>query len=193
MGPKAGYLPNLAARGLRSGRSQVVGLVAPGLLSGPNGTAEAFTSAAAKARYTVAVASHANDSDSEDAAIRHLLDCGVDGLVVYPVDTGEHRELRRLAESAFPLVTIEGADLLDFECDDISLDLESIGRLQVQHLLSLGRRRICLADTVPSARINVIRDDVIRAELVRAGAPPHKRFRCKSAYPQTVKCRMPTI
>ena len=167
-----GYRPNLSARSLRSGRSHIIGLVAPGFLTGPHSTAENLTKAAAEAGYTVSVASHANDSDAEDAVLRHLLDSGVDGLVVYPVDTGEHRVLRQLVASGFPILTIQGANLLDFECDDISLDMAAIGRLQAQHLLGLGRRRICLASTLPTARINAIRDDAIRDELSRAGALP---------------------
>ena len=178
---KLGYRPSLQARGLSTGCSHIIGLVAPGFLAGPHGTAENLTKAAAKAGYTVTVASHANDSDAEDAVLRHLLDCGVDGLLVYPVDTGEHRELRQLVENGFPVVTIAGAHLLDFECDDISLDFEAIGRLQAQHLLSLGRRRICLASTVPTARVNTFRDDAIRCELARTGAP--LPFEIKLKYP----------
>lgn len=166
-----GYRPNLAARALQSGRTHVVGLVSPGFLGDLHSRPGGFNDAAAKADYTVSLSSHANDSESEDLVIRRLIDRGVDGLAVYPVDTGPHAELRRLVESGFPVVTFDGANLLDFPCDDVSVDYEAVGRLQADCLLRLGRRRICLANAVPEARINVIRDEAVRRELARAGAP----------------------
>jgi len=165
-----GYRPNLSARGLALGRSNVIGLIAPGFLAGAHSRAEGLTGAAAAADYTVTLTSHPNESEAEDLAIRRLLDRGVDGLVVYPVDSGPHAELRRLVESGFPVVTFEGASLLEFECDDVSVDYAEVGRLQARHLLALGRRRVCLLAPVPEARINRIREEGARSELLQAGA-----------------------
>ena len=166
-----GYRPNLSARALRSGLSHVVGFVSPGFQASLHSRPGGLTDAAAEADYTVTLSSHPNDSDSEDLVIRRLLDRGVDGLIVYPVDTGPHLELRRLVESGFPVITFEGANLLDFECDDVSSNFEEVGRLQAQHLLELDRNRICLIDTAPCARVNAICQDAVRRELARAGAP----------------------
>ncbi|MEI6165661.1 MAG: LacI family DNA-binding transcriptional regulator [bacterium] len=164
------YRPNLAARALRSGKTGVIGLISPGFATGsPHSRADGLTDAALKADYTVTLSSHPNDSVSEDMVIRRLLDRGVDGLAIYPVDPGPHTELRRLVASGFPVVTFEGANLLDLECDDISVDTLAVGRRQARHLLSLGRRRICLANTKPMARIVSLREKGIREELVRAG------------------------
>lgn len=167
-----GYRPNLAARGLRSGNTSVIGFVSPGFQAGAHSRPWGLTEAAAAAGYTVALSSHANDSDSEDLVIRRLLDRGVDGIAIYPVDTGPHLELRRLVEAGFPVVTFEGANLLDFSCDDVSSDQAAVGRLQARHLLDLGRRRLCLANAVPEARINAIREEALRREVDRAGLPP---------------------
>jgi len=179
---KLGYRPNLAARALRSGKTHVIGLVSPGFgMGSSHSRAVGLTEAAAKSDYTVTLSSHSNDSESEDIVIRRLLDRGVDGLAVYPVDPGPHNELRRLAQSGFPVVTFQGANLLDFECDDVSVDVEEVGKLQAKHLLNLGRRRVCLANTIPEARITVIREDAIRQEFERAGAPPPISMRLQGA------------
>lgn len=167
-----GYRPNLAARALRSGCSRVIGFVSPGFQAGTHSRPGGLSQAAADANYTVALSSHPNDSESEDLVIRRFMDRGVDGLAVYPVDTGEHRELHRLVKSSFPVVTFEGVNLLDFDCDDVSVDLEAVGRLQAQHLLELGCRRICLVGTDPQARIGAIGLDAANRELVRLGAAP---------------------
>ncbi len=171
-----GYRPNLTARALRLGRTHVIGLISPGfLLYSPHSRADGLTDAAAKADYTVTLSSHPNDSESEDKVIRRFLDRGIDGLAIYPVDHGSHTELRNLVESGFPVVTFEGANVLDFACDDVSVDCREVGRLQARHLLDLGMRRICLANVMTlsrMSRINTLREDAIREELVRAGAPP---------------------
>ena len=167
-----GYRPNLSARALRSGRSHVIGFVSPGFQAGSAHTRPGgLTDAAEKQHYTVILSSHPNDSDAEDRVIRRLLDRAVDGLVVYPVDPGPHQELRTLVARGFPVVTFEGANLLDFECDDVSVDHRAVGRLQARHLLEIGRRRVCIAKALPEARINTIRDDGIREELAAAVAP----------------------
>ena len=167
-----GYRPNLSARALRSGRSHVIGFVSPGFQAGSAHTRPGgLTDAAAETDYTVTVASHPNDSAAEDHVILRLLDRAVDGLAIYPVDAGPHKELRALVARGFPVVTFEGVNLLDFECDDVSIDHRAVGRLQARHLLDLGRRRICIAKALPEARINVIRDEGICMELARAGMP----------------------
>jgi DNA-binding LacI/PurR family transcriptional regulator len=169
---KLGYHPNPSARALRSGKTNLLGLVTPGFgVLSPRSRAGGLTDAAARQDYTVAVTSHPNDADSEDRVIRRLLNRGVDGLAIYPVDSGEHRELRALVARGFPVVTFDGASLLDFPCDDVSVDYAEVGRLQARHLLELGRRRVCLANTRPEARINALRENAIRAELKKAGAP----------------------
>ena len=167
-----GYRPNLAARGLASGCSHVIGFVSPGFgVASDRSWAVGLAEAAARQNYSVVVSSHPNDSASEDRLIRRILDRGVDGLVIYPVDSGHHAELRRLVAAGFPVLTLEGANLLDFGSDDVSVDLEAVGRLQARHLLSLGRRRVCIANALPSARVNDLRDRGIERELAEAGAP----------------------
>lgn len=164
-----GYRANLSARALRNGVSHVLGVVAPGsILNRTMG----LTEAAAQANYTVALSSHHNDSESEDVVIRRLVDRGIDGLAVYPVDAGPHNELRRLVESGFPVVTFDGASLLDFPCDDISVDYREVGRLQARHLLELGRRRPCLLSPRPEACINAIREAAAIEVFEQAGVSP---------------------
>ena len=173
-----GYRPNLSARALRLGRSRVIGLVSPGFGVGFSNTrAAGLTEAATKADYTVALSSHPNDSVSEDKVIRRLIDNGVDGLAIYPVDSEPHAELRRLVDNGFPVVTFDGRSLLNFECDDISVDYEAIGRMQARHLLALGCKRICLANTIPEARITAIRERAVRDEIAGAGLLPPLEMR----------------
>jgi LacI family transcriptional regulator len=168
-----GYRANPSARALRSGKTRLIGFVSPGFgVQSPHSRAGGLTEAAARKDYTVAVTSHPNDPESEDRVIRHLLNRGMDGLAIYPVDAGEHRELRGLIARGFPVVTFDGAPLLDFECDDVSSDYSEVGRLQARHLLDLGRRRPCLVSPRPEARINAIRERAVIETFEQAGLTP---------------------
>ncbi len=167
-----GYRPNLSARALRSGETLTIGMIttAPGIGSAHNRFAGA-EEASEKKGYTIMLSCHPNTSESEDQRIRSLMDRGVDGLLVYPSEPGPHTELRKLAGSGFPLVTFDGAALLDFECDDICPDYAGVGHTQVQHLVEIGRRRLCLITTTPNARINVLREEGALAAIAAAGLP----------------------
>jgi len=170
---KLEYRPNLVARGLRSGRSLVIGYISPGFgITSPHTRISGLTYAAAEKGYTVIVSSHPNDSESEDVLIKRLLDSGVDGIVVYPVDKGFHYELRKIVDSDFPVITFDGQVILDFETNDISPDYEEVGRLQVLHVFSLGKRKICIANTFPQAVINAVREKAIKKILRKEGLPP---------------------
>jgi|GEM_PF-392951 len=169
---KLGYRPNIAARGLRHGRTHILGLVTTGLFIGSRRSRiNGFEDAAAEAGYGVMVNLHMNSPAEEDEYIRRQIDRQVDGLVVYPSETGEHRELRRLTAQGFPVVTFDGAGRLDFPCDDVSPDFEKAGQMQADHLLASGRRRVCIASTTPSAWINQIRDQSVERTLAAKGAP----------------------
>jgi DNA-binding LacI/PurR family transcriptional regulator len=128
-------------------------------------------SAAYANNYAVILTFNANDPAMEDQLILNHLDRGVDGLIVYPSDSGPHTELRKLVEQGFPIVTFNGLGL-DFECDDVSPDYICVGRLQTRHLLEIKRRRICIVTTTPSALINDIREEGVRLELKENGIQP---------------------
>ncbi len=169
-----GYRPNMAARSLRLGRTHNLGMI---LASFGSGQADGFEAAAAEAGYITMMSFNPNDPAQENLLIQNHLDRGVDGLVVYPSETGEHEELRKLIRRGFPVVTLDGACRLDFAGDDVSPDFREVGRLQAEHLLALGRRRIALADAVPEAKVNTIRNQAIEEIMLRQGLPEPLRMK----------------
>lgn len=168
-----GYRPNLSARALRSGETLTIGMVTTALgIGNARNRFAGVEEAAEKEGYSVMLCFHPNRPDTEDLRIRSFLDRGVDGLLVYPSEAGPHPELQKLVEDGFPLVTFDGAALLDFACDDICPDYAAVGRLQVQHLLESGRRRLCLINTRPNAKINALREAGALEAAAEAGLPP---------------------
>ena len=168
-----GYRPNLTARSLREGRTQSIGAVTPVFYVGTHHSrATGVFDSARQRHYSVLYSVHANIPDQEEALIQLHLDKGVDGLIIQPGDTGPHDELRRLVDVGFPVVTLDGGCFLPFDCDDVSADYTEAGRLQVAHLLALGRKRIALANFVPTVYMHAVREDAIRQELEKAELPP---------------------
>lgn len=166
-----GYRPNLAARALRSGTTLTLGMITTGLgLGSTHNRFMGLDEAAAEGGYTVMLSFHPNTAETENRLIRRHLDRGVDGLVVYPSEPGPHPELQSLADGNFPLVTFDGAALLNFSCDDVTPDYEALGRLQASHLLELGRLRFCMANALPAARVHTLREAGACAAIAAAGA-----------------------
>ena len=159
-----GYRPNRTARSLRYGRSGIIGVISNSHFL--NRRFSGIDKAAYEANYATVTSFNAGRTEIEDQLILNYLDLGVDGLIVYSSDHGPHTELKKLASSGFPLVTLDGAGRLDFPCDDVSPDFEEIGRLQARHLLELNRERICILTTSPVAKINHIREEGIAKELM---------------------------
>jgi len=128
-----GYRPHRAARALRTGRTQTLGLVASTLASvGNSRMLQAVADAAAQRSYAVVVVTLAGGDISD--AFERLRDQGVDGAIVL----NEATELARGAGAP------EGIDLVvvDSPPDDrftvVETDHRGGARAAVAHLLDLG-------------------------------------------------------
>ncbi len=168
-----GYRPNLTARSLRAGRTQSIGMISPVFYIGTHrNRSTGVFSVAREMNYAVLYSVDSNNQEQEEKLIQLQLDKGVDGLIVHPCDSGNHAELRRLVEMGFPVVTLDGQCGLSFDCDDVSADYSEAGRLQAAHLLERGKKRVALANIVPTPRMHAVREESIRRELQNAGLPP---------------------
>ncbi len=137
------YRPNLLVRGLVGGDTCTIGMMTPGLdVEVHSARITSFEKSAREKEYLTIMAFSPNDPKLENKLIIRLLQRGVDGFVVYPAEHGEHKELRTQVDKNFPIVTFNGEGRLDFQTNDISLDYYQGGRLQVEHLSAIGKKRI---------------------------------------------------
>lgn len=167
---KLQYRPNLAARSLRVGSTFTIGLVTVGLNVGAkSGRIYGLYDAAIAQGYNLMISFNPNDPEQEEQLIRHQMDRGIDALVVYPAENGNHNEIRKLVQSGFPVVTYDGSYIMDFKCDDICPDYPRVGQIQLEHLLDIGKTRIALANTIPYAFINQCKDERIIELLEQKG------------------------
>lgn len=132
-----GYRPNRAARALRTGRSQTLGLVAQTLATvGNSRMLQAVADAAASRGYALTVLTLGADADVADAFDR-LRDQGVDGAIVLNEATALARDA---ASGGLRLVVVDSPP--DERFTVIGTDHASGARAATEHLLRAGHRAV---------------------------------------------------
>jgi len=167
------YRPNLSARGLRSGRTGVIGLAVPALRENYFAElADAVIRAAERRGLSVLIEQTGGERAKELAAIGggrlHL----TDGLLFSPVGLGQ-RDVDAL-NVPIPLVLL-GERIFGGPTDHVTMHNTSSAQAAVEHLLALGRTRIALvgaqsdsADDTNSATLRLLG---YRRALEAAGIP----------------------
>jgi LacI family transcriptional regulator len=141
---RLGYSPNVAARSLITSKTSTIGVLLPDLygeffsevIRGIDQTAQ-------REGYHLLVSSSHDKRSELEAAFRSMRG-RVDGLIVMSPNTDEHVAVRRLSER-FPVVLLNCA----VEDNGNALDAITIANYEgayamVQHLISLGHRRIAI-------------------------------------------------
>jgi LacI family transcriptional regulator len=152
-----GYVPGHAGRALRTGRTNVLGLVLPDIANPlfPQ-IAQAIEAAAARAGYGVLIADSRGGVTMQTEAIERLLSRGVDGMIVVP------RRGTRMADIGCPLAVI---DTPSTPGNTVSADHWGGGRLIAGHLAALGHRKILILGTDPSSNVQNDRVGGIKSGL----------------------------
>ncbi|MGW8482987.1 LacI family DNA-binding transcriptional regulator [Microbacterium sp. NPDC055903] len=137
-----GYRPNLSARGLRSGRTGVIGLAVPALSENYFAElADAVIRAADAHGLSVVVEQTSGDRTRELQAITGGRLRLTDGLLFSPFTLGQ-ADVDAL-NTDFPLVLL-GERIFDGPTDHVTMHNVSSARAAVEHLLDIGRRRIAV-------------------------------------------------
>ncbi|MDD3077766.1 MAG: LacI family DNA-binding transcriptional regulator [Paludibacter sp.] len=137
------YSPNLIARNLRGGKTQLIGLIVTDI-SNPfySAIARIVENRANELGYTVVFSSSDEELKNTKKLIEILLSKGVDGLIIVPCD-GSEEIIRELHENNTPTVLIDR----NFPNSDISFSCLNNYRateLATQHLIEEGFENIAL-------------------------------------------------
>jgi len=138
-----GYRPNLAARGLVTGRSHMVGVVVPELKHAFFGEiAAAVGSRIRRGGYRMLIASSEEGRDLEVESIEALLAHQVDGLIIASTLTEADRGVfRRIEKHNVPYVLVD-RDIPGLKANFVGVDDEAIGTIATEHLIQRGNRRV---------------------------------------------------
>jgi DNA-binding LacI/PurR family transcriptional regulator len=174
-----GYVPDALARGLRTRRTMLFGLVIPAfnhpVLSQAAG---AIANRAHEAGYDLLVAQSDDDSQREELSIRRLLSRRIDGLFLYPVyrlapTASVYDELRK---AAVPTVLLGPSAPFCNGLPSVHTDDASASYQVTQYLLKLGHQRIAFFAGPPAAPWAQERFDGYRRALREAEIPVDDRL-----------------
>jgi LacI family transcriptional regulator len=137
-----GYAPNRMASGLRSRRSQIVGLVSDDIATTPfaTGVVLGAQDAALDRGQLLVVVNSNRDSDTESKQLSALLAAQIDAVVyarMFHEDSAElPQELNRIPSALIDITDVQG------EIRSVVPDEEQIGRLATETLLTAGHTSI---------------------------------------------------
>ena len=135
------YRPNLAARALVTGRTNMIGFVVPDLLHPFFAeVAKGLTKVLRKIGYCLVIASSEEDPSLEKQEIEHLLARRVDALIVASAQSDSSSFL--LAEEQNTPFVLVDRFLEGLSADFIGLDDEKAGYMATRHLIDQGCKRI---------------------------------------------------
>lgn len=166
-----GYVPNLAARTMRTRATRTIGFLIPDLTSHPNAAvAQAAADHLAKSGYAILLASSDQQPDREIEALTILRTRQVDGIILYACDQ-DHPGLRS-AVQALDVPTV----LLDRDmpgpADRVFTEHGRAMEEAVRRLAGLGHRHIVLLQyDTPIRPTRARRDGFLRAATA-AGLEP---------------------
>ncbi|OHV76535.1 LacI family DNA-binding transcriptional regulator [Rhizobium sp. LCM 4573] len=152
-----GYVPSVAGRALRTGRSGVLGLVLPNIANPlfPQ-IAQAIEHAAAGAGYGVLIANSRGEISTQTEAIGRLIERGVDGIVIVP------RRGTRIVEAGCPIAVIDSPSTPG---NTVSADHWEGGRRMGAHLRELGHRNVLLIGNNTTSNVQSDRIGGLKAGL----------------------------
>jgi len=136
------YRPNLSARRLRTGRSDVIALVVPDLRNPYFAElANAMIGAARQAGYTLLIEETGGDPEIEMSAAEGLYDPLIEGVIMSPLTLNQSQLGRR--SRPLPLVLLGERDYSG-PCDHIMFDNVEASYRITEHLLEQGYQHIAV-------------------------------------------------
>jgi len=131
------YRPSQMARGLKRGRTRLIGLIIADITNPYSVDVMCGIEAACRERgFTLLMCNTNNEVDLEQHYLQLLSSYQVEGVVVNAVGMREEA-LSRLQQSLLPMVLID-RKIPDFACDVVGLNNAEAAEIATQHLLDNG-------------------------------------------------------
>ncbi|MBQ6198963.1 MAG: LacI family DNA-binding transcriptional regulator [Bacteroidales bacterium] len=134
---KLNYQPNIFAKSLREGKSHVIGVVLSDI-SNPffSSIARCLEDEAEKYGYSVLFSSSDENRERSEKQIAHLINRGVDGLILVPCEKSQST-VRAVLETGKPLVLIDRY-FPDVHTNYVCLNNREMSRLATSTILASG-------------------------------------------------------
>lgn len=173
---RLGYVPNSAARTLKTGRSRLIGIVLTeiahiywsAMLAGIEESAHEFG-------YGVVISSAGNSAEAQNRYVSMFLKQKIDGLLLNPASV-DSRTIQRWKSLPCPVIMLDRTyPGLDFPL--VAVDNALGARMAVEHLLELGHRKIGFVSwSMANLGNRRERFEGYQAALRAAGIEPDPRY-----------------
>jgi len=180
-----GYSPNPAARSLRKGSSNLLGLIVADITN-PFFTelVHVVEQAASTQGYSVLLCNSDEQVSREEQHLRVLRAQRVDGLIIAPTGRPSRSFARLLSLLPCPIVLVDRA-LEELSFDTVSLDNREAAATAVGHVLDLGHRAIGFINGSERIRTAADRLSGYRDALVSRGIPLDRSLICEAAFKES--------
>ncbi len=139
---KLGYRPNLLARGLITGKTMTIGVVAGDIQSPFYASIMRGVADIARASgFGVLLTNSDERLDRELEAVQLLREKQVDGLIIAPSDIVRSPHLHSAIKDGCPVVMIDRA-VVNLAADSVTVDNRAASRECIARLIAVGHRRI---------------------------------------------------
>jgi LacI family transcriptional regulator len=166
-----GYVPNGAARSLRSKRTRSLALILPDVTNSFWTTvARGVEDAAQSSGYSVLLCNTDENCAKQLRYLDLVASRRVDGVIIAPFDC-DVQNIRALRDREIATVLIDRR-ISGWETDSVRGDSEGGARALVRHLISLGHTRIAVISGPAITSTAQDRVDGYRAALMEAGISP---------------------
>lgn len=153
-----GYRPHRGAQLMRSGRSNLIGVIHFGSVYEVASHTARYLPSELKGRgYRALVIDLGWEGDNAQGAVDQLIEARVEGVIVtQQVQTFGQQEVGRLLKAGIPVITIAGNEQLGIPT--VYSEITGAMSQLVEHLVGLGHRRLLLMTTSYNARPRLERD-----------------------------------
>jgi LacI family transcriptional regulator len=170
-----GYVPNVAARSLRSKRTHSLALILPDVTNSFWTTvARGVEDAAQNSGYSVLLCNTDENSAKQLRYLELVSSRRVDGVIIAPFDC-DIQNIRALRDREIATVLIDRR-IAGWETDSVRGDSMGGARALVRHLIGLGHTRIAMISGPAITSTAQDRVDGYRTALMEAGINPDPAF-----------------
>ena len=167
-----GYFPSAVARALKTSQTRILGVIVPNITN-PffSELTRGIEDVCERNHYSVFLCNGDDDRERQGHSLEILLGRRVDGVVL-ATPTGPAAAIaKRLSGTNVKTVVVDRS-VAGLESDRVRIDHQAGARLAVEHLLSLGHRRIACLAGPSSFAVSRARVAGWRKALARAGVKP---------------------
>jgi LacI family transcriptional regulator len=162
-----GYIKNITASSLRNNQTKIVGVILEDITNLFFAEVmKGMEAAARKYGYQLLLMNTQTDAKKQREAIQTLLERRVEGILITPTEDGLS-DFERLSHINVPVVIV-GRHIERLQLDEIHSDEVKGGYLATKHLLSKGRKKILLINSIPENSAARMREEGYRKALREA-------------------------